>query len=422
MRSALCAFVLVTYFSLSAFAVDPVVIEWAPAAASGASLSVQMPGGEIRTMSFEEGQRPILRLRDLGPNNVDGSYGWELRSGALVQSGAFTVQNGAFLTRAAVEPGRIASDWVTSDDVFIDGRLCAGLDCTGSESLNNRTVLLKSGSVAIDIEDTSTTLGYPSGDWRIQANDPGVGGANKLTIGDTSSGTVPFVIEGGTPSHALYVDSTGRIGFGTTVPVENLHVTAGWSPTLRLEQSTFGDNPAQSWDVGGTHYGFFIRDVTGGSALPLRIRAGAPNSAIDIAAGGNVGLNCDSPASDLVIASGGGCSNPSSSLNAGDAQFTVASSRTFKENLAPVVVPDLLGKLEKIDVYHYDFIHGPKDRVGLIAEDFHAIFGRGSEKYIDGNEVQMALWLAVKELLARIEALEAADARPESVSVAAPEP
>ena len=36
--------------------------------------------------------------------------------------------------------------------------------------------------------------------------------------------------------------------------------------------------------------------------------------------------------------------------------------------------------------------------MGLIAEDFHTVFGRGDEKYINGQEVQMALWLAVQQL------------------------
>lgn len=37
----------------------------------------------------------------------------------------------------------------------------------------------------------------------------------------------------------------------------------------------------------------------------------------------------------------------------------------------------------------------------MIAEDFHKVFGRGSDKYIDGGEVQMALWLAVQQLAAQ---------------------
>lgn len=120
----------------------------------------------------------------------------------------------------------------------------------------------------------------------------------------------------------------------------------------------------------------------------------------DDATGSNVGIGCDGPGSDLVV--GGTASScataPWSRINAGDANWTGSSSRTFKENLSPVQVPDILEKMAGVGVYTYDFIKGPKDRIGLMAEDFHQIFGRGSDKEIDGSEVEMALWLAVKEL------------------------
>jgi hypothetical protein len=121
---------------------------------------------------------------------------------------------------------------------------------------------------------------------------------------------------------------------------------------------------------------------------------------------GDVGINCNNPTSDLVIATTTvGCSGSTSSINAGSAQFTVTSSRTMKENLEPVAVPDLLEKIAKIGVYEYDFKQGPKDRIGLMAEDFHEVFGRGDDKHIDGGEVQVALWMAVQQLTEQNKAL-----------------
>jgi hypothetical protein len=317
-----------------------------------------------------------------------------------------------------------------------------------------------------------------------------------------------MTIRAGAATNSIFVDSTGRVGFRTSTPVLDVHVNTSNTPGIRLEQNNSGGFTAQTWDIAGNEANFFVRDVTGGSTLPFRIRPGAPSSSIDINGDGDVGIgtaspdeklhvsdvedanifamventstgtgaaavlsarsdtarwdvkshastrvisrfgvtlggwnelttvtgnglivgtslaapvilgtnnvdrlhldtdgdvgiNCNAPASDLVIASGGGCVNPSSSINAGATQFTAASSRTFKENLSPVDVPDLLDKITSINVYEYDFINGPKHRLGLMAEDFHEIFGRGDEKYIDGNEVQMALWLAVKQLATR---------------------
>jgi len=117
---------------------------------------------------------------------------------------------------------------------------------------------------------------------------------------------------------------------------------------------------------------------------------------------GNVGIGTLSPTSQLVLVNGAS----SSSINAGATQFTAVSSRTFKENIASVDVPDILTKIEAVPVVTYDFKNnGPKDRMGLIAEDFYTVLGRGDDKHIDGQDVQMALWMAVQKLTAENKAL-----------------
>jgi hypothetical protein len=72
--------------------------------------------------------------------------------------------------------------------------------------------------------------------------------------------------------------------------VLSLHIAKSDTPAARLEQTTAGGFTAQTWDVAGNEANFFVRDVTGGSRLPFRIRPGAPTSAVDIAASGNVGI------------------------------------------------------------------------------------------------------------------------------------
>ena len=68
--------------------------------------------------------------------------------------------------------------------------------------------------------------------------------------------------------------------------------------------------------------------------------------AVNIDNTGNVGIGTATPGSQLVIANGA----TTSSVNAGATQFTVASSRTFKENIASVDVPDILTKIEAVPV------------------------------------------------------------------------
>ena len=488
------------------------------------TLTVVGPNGAVFHKEFAAGSAPSFRLQDLGARLTDGSYTYELRAtpripadvkkqlaaaraagddeaagriqsaagineSALVQSGSLLVLNGAFVSPDAEEPhgdnksprsiSALSSpkvitplDVVTADDAIIQGSLCVGLDCVNNESFGFDTIRLKENNTRIKFDDTSTGAGFPNHDWQLTANDSASGGANKFSIEDITSSTVPVTITGGATTNSIFVDSTGRVGFRTSTPVLDLHVNTSNTPALRLEQNNSGGFTAQTWDVAGNEANFFVRDVTGGSRLPFRIRPGAPTSSIDISASGSVGINqaspngnakldvngairlpgvtypttdngawitnesgaglalqsagtlrlktggttdrvtvdasgnvgigTGSPGSQLVIANGG----TTSSINAGSTTFTVASSRTFKDNIEPIDVPDLLTKMQAVPVVTYDFKdNGPKDRLGLIAEDFHTIFGRGDDKHINGQEVEMALWMAVQKLTAENKAL-----------------
>ena len=70
---------------------------------------------------------------------------------------------------------------------------------------------------------------------------------------------------------------------------------------MRLEQNNAGGFTAQTWDIAGNEANFFVRDVTGGSRLPFRIRPGAPTSSIDISADGDVGIGTACRASKLHV-------------------------------------------------------------------------------------------------------------------------
>jgi hypothetical protein len=507
-------------------------------------LVVSFPNGDTITKTYN-GNRPItLRLSDLGSDLEDGAYNWEVRVSPTVSSdvakklknaraanddsaarkimreagltdnvssGTFAISGGTFVTPSATEAraetssssqreeepgivgdtapasprgGKVAvNDQVIPDDLIVQGSTCVGFDCVNNESFGFDTIKLKENSTRIKFEDTSVGS-FPSNDWQLTANDPPGGTANRFSIEDITGAKVPVTITAGAATNSIFVDSTGRVGFRTATPVLDLHVSTSNTPALRLEQTNAGGFTAQTWDVAGNEANFFVRDVTGGSRLPFRIRPGATTSAIDISssgsvgindaspnsaakldlngpqryegfaaptfdnaawvwnesgvgytvqsggsirlrtgassaarmtvtAAGDVGINCNTPTADFVVFGTSDCSGSGSALTAGATQFVVTSSRTMKENLEPVAVPDLLERIAKVGVYQYDFKTGAKDRVGLMAEDFHTVLGRGSDKVIDGNEVQMTLWMAVqqlteqnKQLQERLDALE----------------
>jgi hypothetical protein len=251
----------------------------------------------------------------------------------LVQSGSLTIVNGSFFPSDYVEPdGTVgpqtksalskkqpesgatadgtaniqlhnapvkALDVVTADDEIIQGSLCVGFDCVVNESFGFDTIRMKENNDRIKFEDTSTGT-CPSNDWQLTANDA-CPGSNKFSIEDITGAKVPFTLTAGAPTNSFFIDSTGRLGLRTSTPVLDIHVSTSNTPAMRLEQNSSGGFTAQTWDVAGNEANFFVRDVTGGSRLPFRIRPGAPTSSIDIAASGQVGIGTASPQTNLHV-------------------------------------------------------------------------------------------------------------------------
>src|SRR5207249_4983031 len=148
----------------------------------------------------------------------------------------------------------------------------------------------KENNTRIKFDDTSTSTGFPANDWQLTANDSASGGSSKFSIEDITGSKVPFTVTAGAPTNSIFVDSTGRLGLRTATPVLDLHITTSNTPAIRQEQTNAGGFTAQTWDIGANEANWFVRDVTGGSRLPLRIRPGAPTSSVDINASGNVGI------------------------------------------------------------------------------------------------------------------------------------
>jgi hypothetical protein len=314
-------------------------VEWVPTQEfAGFRLTVSGPEG-VSTLSFEPGENPRFDLASLA-GDIDGIYTWELTARplvdegtaralaesrvsnadgnrkrpaslppreSLIQTGSFRVASGAIVQPDAEEtPGgqqRIvaasgqrvtAADQVIPDDLIVQSSLCVGFDCVNNENFGFDTIRLKENNLRINFADTSAGS-FPSNDWRLVANDSANGGRNVFYLEDSNTGREVVSVEAGAPSNALWVDSTGNIGAGTSTPVLQLHIKDGNTPGIRLEQDNSSGFTAQTWDVAGNEANFFVRDVTGGSLLSFRIRPGAPSSSIDIAGDGDVGIGTASP-------------------------------------------------------------------------------------------------------------------------------
>ncbi|WP_100912591.1 tail fiber domain-containing protein [Pseudoalteromonas spongiae] len=195
------------------------------------------------------------------------------------------------------------------DDLIVTFSVCVGNDCVNGENFGFDTLRLKENNLRLHFQDTSNSASFPSNDWRIVANDSSNGGANYLAIEDSTAGRIPFRVEAGAPANALYVEADGDIGIKTANPAVDLHVVEGNTPTLRLEQDGSDGFTAQTWDIAGNEANFFVRDVTNGSKLSFRIRPGAPESALDIAGDGDIGIGTSSPDGQFDVAHSSNANN-----------------------------------------------------------------------------------------------------------------
>lgn len=283
---------------------------------------------------------------------------------SMVQSGSFSIQSGSIIVAGAVEgqrSGKVSQprqpvslisantvtrlrnhrfsmgalpDDVIPDDLIVQGSACVGLDCVNGEVFGFDTVRLKENNTRLQFDDTSTSQGFPTNNWQIRANDSGSGGGSFLGIvdqgstGNSETGTIVARFDAGAPTNSIRVDSVGRVGLRTAVPVLALHINESDTPDMRLEQNNSGGFSAQTWDIGGNEANFFVRDVTSGSRLPFRIRPGAPTSSIDISATGLVGVGIAAPTQKLHVSGSDASIIRTTIENTGAGQSSLEIKRT----------------------------------------------------------------------------------------------
>ncbi|KRS17853.1 hypothetical protein [Roseovarius indicus] len=182
------------------------------------------------------------------------------------------------------------------------GSMCLGNNCTTSEAngLGNPPLKLKWSEAAILFEDTSSSS-FADRDWRIAAT----GSASQETFqiqdwgADWSTGTAtaPFVIVGDAPANALWLDHTGNIGFGTSLPQADLHVIGASSAALRMEATS---GTSRTWQANASEASFWIADVTA-NTTPFALEANTPNDTLWLASTGFVGIGTASPDAPLEV-------------------------------------------------------------------------------------------------------------------------
>ena len=483
--AAVCAALLVLA-ALPAFSVEveerrtPSTVAWtAPFEYESATIAVSGPAGVI-SWTVPAGEPLLVETAALTAwallrsVPVDGAYSYEVRfapkldaaaravieqqradagggeaavapvAATPVASGHFRLEGGVIVgvEENSAEEGA-AKDQVVSDDQIVIGSLCVGMDCVNGENFGFDTIRLKENNLRIHFQDTSNSGAFPTTDWRIIANDSANGGASYLAFEEADTARKPFVVEAGARNNALVVDSSGRVGFGTALPSEELHMAFGDTPGVRLDQDGTAGWTRQIWDVAGNEANFFVRDVTNASRLPLRIQPGAPTSALTLRADGNVGIGTWAPAAPLEIettardatilldrtdggswylaATADGSFTLGASAAAGEELLIVdeagnlttsgtvngISDRAAKRDFTPVDRTRVLGAVARLPITEWSLVSDARGarHLGPTAQDFRAAFGLGGdERHIALSDLGGVALAAIQALLGELEA------------------
>jgi hypothetical protein len=334
---------------------------------------------------------------------------------------SFRLENSQIFDRQSKEDDGVQTkDQQILDDLIVSGgSLCVGFDCVNGESFGFDTIRIKENNVRLHFDDSSGTGSFPFNDWRLIANDSTNGGSEYFAIEDSTAGRIPFRVEAGAIANALYVDTDGDVGIGTSTPVVELHAVDGNTPTLRLEQNGSNGFTAYTFDIAANETNFFIRDVNTGR-LPFKIRPGASESNLDIN-NGKIGINRASPNQDIHIVDNGddvliAYDNSAVDWVAGNyqsgnsfviaesvggttpdlttAEFSLDASGNLtiagllvqnsnvhaKHQITELSPTQVLEKLNAMPIHQWQYKAMEGNHIGPMAQDFHSTFQLGQDE------------------------------------------
>ena len=199
-------------------------------------------------------------------------------------------------------PYDAAAEVLSTSDPTIENSLCVGRDCGDPADFvtTHDEIVLSANNIRLRFEDTSDPGGNnASDDWALVPNDNLPGGQNRFILRNLTHDTDPFVVDGDAPTSAAYISATGRIGIGTMLPQERMHMVSAIGPGLRFEQTGNGLFQPQTWTMRG-QTAFYVSDITAGTT-PFRINRAAPDNTLVVDDTGHVGIGTLTPGAPLEV-------------------------------------------------------------------------------------------------------------------------
>lgn len=238
--------------------------------------------------------------------------------------------------------------------------------------------------------EQNTSAGFAAQTWDIAGNE------TNFFVRDVNNGSkLPFKIFPNAPTNSLTIEgTTGDIGIGTQSPEAALHVKRTSSSVNELMH------------IEGTGVVLTRLESADGGAIQFRIQSDNESNRRIIGVD-----NSDNVESQISMRDAGVIDFYSTTtatftkLTAGSTGLTASSSRELKSNIKEVEIPNILDRISAVPVTTYNWrkeLVGDKvsknEVLGLIAQDFYGVFERGKNTEINGQDVQMALWMGVQQL------------------------
>jgi hypothetical protein len=234
--------------------------------------------------------------------------------------------------------------------------------------------IVEGDSPTVRLEQNGSS-GWTPQTWDLAGNE-----TNFFVRDATNGSTLPFRIRPGSPSNAIYIDTTGYVGLGTTSPSNNLHIKeASGNAGFVLESGV--DNEKWKFLNKGTDFQISKPNSTGSEFKFLLKQEG------DMSVKGSNGLV------NMFLDSVGNLEIQGA--------LTQNSDVNTKENIQLVNTAEVLDKVMElpISVWNYKFDDETVKHLGPMAQDFFKQFNLGkTEKKISSIDTSGVALASIKEL------------------------
>ena len=200
-------------------------------------------------------------------------------------------------------------------------------------------------------------------------------GSSYLGLGGVAGGTTP-----------LNIDSTGKVGIGTTTPTDELQIKGSNAPYINVEASDVSDSGV-SFARQGVKKWYILNDPDIADNFAIRGDGGTPDEFLTITQTGKVGIGKAAPAYKLDVAGGAKFDGEAITNTTTSEGIYIGKSQSDQSRHVSIVAPD--------DSFSYiDFATTESDYAGRIIyshlNERMSLFASASEKMrIDNTRVSV---------------------------------